>query len=176
MALIKCPECGREVSNAAASCPGCGHPIAPQPTSQSILQPAQKWSPGVAAVLSLVIPGAGQMYKGSIGGGLCWLLFVVIGYALMVVPGLILHLICIVNTASGNATSSSVGLATSPVQIPEDYRFSTDQAAQAIGVTRGTLQGYIRSGRINVNPSGTIDAAELRRAGFIIRNVPPGSA
>ena len=104
MALVKCPECGREVSDAAASCPGCGHPIAQQPTLQPILQPAQKWSPGVAAVLSLIIPGAGQMYKGSVGGGLLWLLFVVIGYAMMVVPGLILHLICIVNAASGDST------------------------------------------------------------------------
>ena len=27
MALIKCPECGREISNKAASCPHCGMPI-----------------------------------------------------------------------------------------------------------------------------------------------------
>jgi TM2 domain-containing membrane protein YozV len=29
--------------------------------------------PGVAAVLSLVIPGAGQMYRGDIGAGFIWL-------------------------------------------------------------------------------------------------------
>lgn len=28
MALIKCPECGREISDRAANCPGCGFPIA----------------------------------------------------------------------------------------------------------------------------------------------------
>ncbi len=28
MALIKCPECGREVSNVATACPTCGFPIA----------------------------------------------------------------------------------------------------------------------------------------------------
>ncbi len=28
MALIKCSECSREVSDSAASCPGCGHPLA----------------------------------------------------------------------------------------------------------------------------------------------------
>ena len=28
MALIKCPECGREVSDKAVSCPQCGFPIA----------------------------------------------------------------------------------------------------------------------------------------------------
>lgn len=27
MALIKCPECGREISNKAVSCPGCGYPV-----------------------------------------------------------------------------------------------------------------------------------------------------
>ena len=27
MALINCSECSREVSDSAASCPGCGHPL-----------------------------------------------------------------------------------------------------------------------------------------------------
>ena len=27
MALIKCPECGRQVSDKAAACPDCGYPI-----------------------------------------------------------------------------------------------------------------------------------------------------
>lgn len=27
MALIKCPECGKEISDKAKSCPGCGYPI-----------------------------------------------------------------------------------------------------------------------------------------------------
>jgi hypothetical protein len=29
MALTSCPECRREVSDRAATCPGCGHPLAP---------------------------------------------------------------------------------------------------------------------------------------------------
>jgi hypothetical protein len=32
MALIKCPECGAEVSSAAAACPKCGHPLRASPT------------------------------------------------------------------------------------------------------------------------------------------------
>jgi membrane protein YdbS with pleckstrin-like domain len=28
MALIDCPECGRQVSTAAATCPACGYPVA----------------------------------------------------------------------------------------------------------------------------------------------------
>ncbi len=62
----------------------------------------RKWSFGVAAVLSLGIPGAGQMYKGKIGTGLLWLIIVGIGYFLLVVPGLILHLIYIMTAASGD--------------------------------------------------------------------------
>ncbi len=32
MALISCSECGKEVSDKAASCPNCGNPIAQQPS------------------------------------------------------------------------------------------------------------------------------------------------
>jgi TM2 domain-containing membrane protein YozV len=66
--------------------------------------PPAKWNGGIAAVLSLVIPGAGQMYKGQVGNGLVWLIVVVIGYFMLVVPGLILHLCCIVGAASGDPT------------------------------------------------------------------------
>jgi hypothetical protein len=33
MALVTCPECGKRVSDRAAACPGCGHPIAGAPGS-----------------------------------------------------------------------------------------------------------------------------------------------
>ena len=32
MPLIKCPECGLEVSSEAASCPKCGHPLKARPS------------------------------------------------------------------------------------------------------------------------------------------------
>ena len=103
MALISCPTCGESVSSVAAACPKCGHPIAPTQSAAAIVyqQPA-KWSPGVAALLSLVIPGAGQMYKGQVINGLFWLVLVVVGYFVFIVPGLILHLVCILGAASGN--------------------------------------------------------------------------
>ena len=31
MSLIKCPECGNEVSDKATSCPKCAYPISPKP-------------------------------------------------------------------------------------------------------------------------------------------------
>lgn len=62
----------------------------------------RQWSPGVAAVLSLVIPGAGQMYKGQVLNGLVWLVVVVGGYVFFTVSGVILHGLCIIGAASGN--------------------------------------------------------------------------
>lgn len=44
MALVKCPECGKDVSDAATSCPSCGHPIhaRPVPPSASSAVPTKK--------------------------------------------------------------------------------------------------------------------------------------
>lgn len=58
---------------------------------------------GAAAVLSLIIPGAGQVYKGQIFNGLFWFLMVVVGYVMFVVPGVILHIACIYGAYSGGA-------------------------------------------------------------------------
>lgn len=38
MALIKCPECGHEVSDEALSCPNCGHPLKSRTENTSILK------------------------------------------------------------------------------------------------------------------------------------------
>lgn len=72
-------------------------------TPRMVVGPAAPaWSPGVAAVLSFFIPGLGQMYKGQVFNGLAWLAVTVVGYVALVVPGIILHLCCIVGAASGN--------------------------------------------------------------------------
>lgn len=55
----------------------------------------RKQANGVAAVLSFFIPGLGQIYKGQIISGLVWLLIVPIGYLALIVPGLILHVMCV---------------------------------------------------------------------------------
>jgi len=40
MALIDCPECGRQISTAAEACPGCGHPNRPEPSHDQSAPPA----------------------------------------------------------------------------------------------------------------------------------------
>lgn len=58
-------------------------------------------SPGLAAVLSLLIPGAGQLYAGRPAAALLWFILVGIGY-LLFLPGLLLHVFCI-GSAAGAA-------------------------------------------------------------------------
>jgi len=67
--------------------------------------PVQRWSPGLAAVLSVLVPGLGQVYKGQIINGLVWFVLVGLGYVALVLPGLVLHFLCVVGAASGNPWS-----------------------------------------------------------------------
>lgn len=64
MNLMKCPDCGREVSKKATSCPGCGHPFA---TPQAAVQQKKKGSGclGVIGVLLFAMLAASVMDKCS---------------------------------------------------------------------------------------------------------------
>lgn len=106
-AAIVCKHCGRELSNERSRSVPPEPPVyAPPPYPSSgaipVQQPQRMWSPGIAALLSLVIPGAGQMYKGKVGIGLLWLAAVTIGYLAFIVPGIVLHLVCILTATQGN--------------------------------------------------------------------------
>lgn len=52
MALIKCPECGREVSDRASACPNCGCPLADMVTS---------------GIVKIKLPRTEQMADGFVG-------------------------------------------------------------------------------------------------------------
>jgi len=60
----------------------------------------RSYSPAAAAALSLFLPGVGQIYSGRVPQGVGWMLATGLGYLLFLVPGLILHICCIVNAAA----------------------------------------------------------------------------
>tara|TARA_R110002072_G_scaffold75624_5_gene177880 strand:- start:3574 stop:3918 length:345 start_codon:yes stop_codon:yes gene_type:complete len=104
----KCPYCAEEINLEAIKCKHCGELLNDEfraLRSKSQMQQVQRirrWSPGVAALLSFLIPGAGQMYKGDVGTGIVWFIFTILGYFLFIAPGVILHFICIITAANGD--------------------------------------------------------------------------
>jgi hypothetical protein len=111
MANRFCHACGRQITRRAAFCPECGTSLAggasggyeyERPPVVVYRQPL--WSPGLAAVLSFFIPGLGQLYKRQLLASLGWFIFVPVGYYFFFLPGLILHVCCIISAISGDPT------------------------------------------------------------------------
>jgi Host cell surface-exposed lipoprotein len=63
MALVKCEDCGHDVSTEAASCPNCGRPMIPAPAPPLPPQPAnpnRSWfrrHPILTVILALIMVG-----------------------------------------------------------------------------------------------------------------------
>lgn len=51
--------------------------------------------PGVAAVLSVLVPGLGQVYNGRLIRGALWFLVTSFGYWAILVPGFLLHALAV---------------------------------------------------------------------------------
>ena len=62
----------------------------------------KRWSRVVAFILSLLIPGLGQLYKGQIFSALVWFVLVILTYLVITPAGPFLHLFCAIAAASGD--------------------------------------------------------------------------
>ena len=95
MALVACPECAREVSNKAPSCPGCGAPIASAAERRSVgvtlttVQETSKRLKGHILVSALLFWG-GIIWLFSAGSGDA---NTGVGAALSVFGGLVLYIV-----------------------------------------------------------------------------------
>jgi hypothetical protein len=80
-------------------------PPRPQPSALMRLEPSyeleprQAPNPAAAAVLSMIVPGAGQLYAGRPLSGIAWFVLVTMGYLLLIVPGIVLHVLCVASAA-----------------------------------------------------------------------------
>jgi TM2 domain-containing membrane protein YozV len=52
-------------------------------------------NPGIAAVLSVLMPGLGQVYCGRLFAGAIWFLATAAAYSLILVPGFLIHALCV---------------------------------------------------------------------------------
>jgi len=57
-------------------------------------------NPAAAAILSMIVPGAGQLYAGRPLSAIAWFFLVTLGYLLLIVPGVLLHVLCVASAAS----------------------------------------------------------------------------
>jgi TM2 domain-containing membrane protein YozV len=74
-------------------------PLVVRSASPFAIRGGRPASPVFAAALSLIVPGAGQIYTGNVLSAILWFLLVTAGYTL-ILPGIFLHLFCIAAAAS----------------------------------------------------------------------------
>jgi len=85
-----CKKCGTDVGD-SEYCPNCGEPMnggARPSSSQENLNTAvmmNQKSEALALILSLIIPGVGEMYAGKVGKGVLILLLAILSAALTIV-------------------------------------------------------------------------------------------
>jgi hypothetical protein len=65
-----------------------------------ILETRQTPNAAAAAILSIIVPGAGQLYAGRPLSAIAWFMLVSMGYLLLIVPGILLHVLCVAAAAS----------------------------------------------------------------------------
>ena len=64
-------------------------------TDDDLLLTRRAPHPGIAAVLSVLLPGLGQVYTGRLVAGGVWFLATALAYHAVLLPGFLVHALCI---------------------------------------------------------------------------------
>ena len=80
-----CVNCGAEIDARAEICPKCGVRVAPPPPPSMPPQNVnvERKNEGMAAIVSFLFPGLGQIYNGQIGKGIMFVILGVVCVALL---------------------------------------------------------------------------------------------
>ncbi|MBI3332216.1 TM2 domain-containing protein [Candidatus Peregrinibacteria bacterium] len=89
-----CPFCAEEIKVDAKKCKHCGEFLNPDMRPPQHAQ-GKTPNPGVAAVLSVFLPGLGHIYCGRFGIGFAFMFLTPFGYLFFILPGLLIHIAAI---------------------------------------------------------------------------------
>lgn len=70
-------------------------PFDPRPSDVDVDVVVRPPHPGIAAVLSVLVPGLGQVYTGRLAAGAVWFLVTTFCYWAVLLPGFIAHALCV---------------------------------------------------------------------------------
>jgi membrane protein YdbS with pleckstrin-like domain len=139
MALVKCPECGNQVSTAARACPACGFPVAEKMVAAESSAPAE--APG--ALLAEVRPSWWRFFWYLV---FCWL----------IVPWLVAwwrRASVVLRVYPGRITIER-GI------ISKSYREFMARDIRSIDIDQTLLARMVSIGDLTISTAATVDAAE----------------
>ena len=142
MALINCPDCGKQVSTAAKSCPNCGFPVAER-LSHAPASGATSPAPQVAEVLAEIRPS---------WWGYFWYLF----FFWLVLPPIIAYFkrLATVLKIYPDRIHLERGL------FSKCYRDYNPRDIRSIDIDQSFLQRLVGIGDITISTAATVEAAE----------------
>src|SRR5215471_17850390 len=142
MALIECPECGKQISTAAATCPHCGYPLAERLGKPQEAPKTSADSPG-AEVLAEIRPS---------WWGYFWHLF----FFWLIVPPII---------AAFHRAATVLKIYAERIHLERGffskcYRDYNPHDIRSIDIDQSFLQRLVGIGDITISTAATVEAAE----------------